>query len=109
LKNDIKLEENDGTNILNKYPMSESFKKIIPKYKKKFLASYSRVGRFSIKFLESIIIIVIFSIIDSMSKMKEDLFKETNNLENILDEFRNVFKPRDIGSFLLDVEQVGFF
>lgn len=38
--------------------------------------------------------------------MKDDLLKETNNLENILDEFRNIYKPRDIGSFLLDVEKV---
>ena len=41
-----------------------------------------------------------------MTKLKEDLYKETNNLENILDEFRNIYKPRDIGTFLLDIEQV---
>ena len=41
-----------------------------------------------------------------MNKLKDDLYKETNNLENILDEFRNIFKPREIGSFLLDIEQV---
>ena len=44
-----------------------------------------------------------------MTKLKEDLFKETNNLENILDEFRNIYKPRDIGTFLLDIEQVNSF
>lgn len=44
-----------------------------------------------------------------MNKLKEELFKETNNLENILDEFRNVYKPRDIANFLLDIEQVIFF
>lgn len=41
-----------------------------------------------------------------MNKMKEELFKETNNLENNLDEFRNIFKPKQIGSFLLDIELV---
>jgi len=49
---------------------------------------------------------IFFSIIDSLTKLKDDLFKETNNLENILDEFRNIYSPRDIGSFLLEIEQV---
>lgn len=42
------MEENQkiGTNLLQKYPVSENFKKMIPKYKKKFISSYSKVGRF---------------------------------------------------------------
>lgn len=46
IKNEVKIEDDNTveTNLLKKYPVSENFKKLLPKYKKKFLTSYSRVG-----------------------------------------------------------------
>ena len=58
-----------------------------------FLIKYRKIG-FSIRFFIQ------------LDEIKENIEKETFNLENGLDDLRNIITPKQIGKFLLEVEKV---
>ena len=51
-------------------------------------------------------IFLIFSYFMQLEEIKENIEKETFNLENGLDDLRNIITPKQIGKFLLEVEKV---
>ena len=48
-KENVDMVENGAANLLKKIKLHESQKKSMPKFKKKFLGSYSKIGRFTLK------------------------------------------------------------
>ena len=49
---------------------------------------------------------IIFRLVQKLNEMRKMLHKQTYNLENMVDELRNVFSPKQIAKFLLFIELV---